>query len=79
MYPFQPPPFLPDPAYPDDSVRRPGKTTYELAADFLNTVANEWSVTPIIVPQPAPIETGWQTTLTPAGSPSLSAGWDTTL
>lgn len=56
-----------------------GDTAYQVAIRYLNGLANEWSVTPIVVPPPAPVETGWQPTLTAVGSPTLSAGWSTTL
>lgn len=70
-------PFLP-PVAADGSAGS-GETSYQLGIRYLNGLAGEWATAPIIVPQPAPVETGWQTTLVAAGSPTLSAGWSTTL
>ena len=56
-----------------------GKTAFQLALEFLEGLANTWGTVPIIVPPKVEAVPGWQPTLAAAGSPSLSAGWSTTL
>lgn len=86
IYPFLPPPNA-DGSYSTTTVPSGGvnhlvpasKTCYQLALEYLEGLANDWSVVPVIVPPKAETVTGWQTTLTPLGSPTLSAGWSTSL
>lgn len=56
-----------------------GLTCYQLALQYLEGLANDWNTVPIIVPPKVETVTGWQTILTSLGSPTLSAGWSTTL
>jgi hypothetical protein len=86
IYPFLPPPNA-NGTYSTTTVSSGGinylapvgKTCYQLALEYLEGLANNWSVVPLIVPPKAEAVTGWQTTLTPLGSPTLSAGWSTSL
>jgi hypothetical protein len=86
IYPFLPPPYT-NGTYNTTTVSSGGvnhlapvgKTCYQLALEYLEGLANNWSVVPLIVPPKAETVTGWQTTLTPLGSPTLSAGWSTSL
>lgn len=86
IYPFLPPPNA-DGSYNTTTVPSGGfnhlapvgKTCYQLALEYLEGLANNWSVVPLIVPPKVETVTGWQTTLTPLGSPTLSAGWSTSL
>lgn len=55
-----------------------GDTCYQLALKYLNGLAGEWATTPIVVPDASPAVTGWQNNLA-TSSPTLSAGWSTTL
>lgn len=86
IYPFLPPPNA-DGSYNSTTISSGGnnhlapvgKTCYQLALEYLEGLANDWSVVPLIVPPKAEAVTGWQTTLVPLGSPILSAGWSTSL
>ena len=86
VYPFLPPPNT-DGSYASTAVAANGlsylapvgKTCYQLALEYLDGLANTWATVPLIVPPKAEVVTGWQPTLTAAGSPTLSAGWSTTL
>lgn len=86
IYPFLPPPNT-DGSYPVTSAVVDGQTylipaadtCYQVALKYLSGLAGEWATTPIVVPEPAPSLAPWSTEFIPAGSPSLSAGWSTTL
>ena len=86
IYPFLPPPNT-DGSYASTAVAANGlnylapasKTCYQLALEYLDGLANIWATVPLIVPPKAEVVTGWQPTLTAVGSPTLSAGWSTTL
>lgn len=86
IYPFLPPPNA-DGSYNTTTVTSGGinylapvgKTCYQLALEYLEGLANDWNTVPIIVPPKVETVTGWQTILTSLGSPTLSAGWSTTL
>lgn len=71
-YPFRPPVNA-------DGTAGTGGTAYQLAVQYLNGLAGEWATAPIVVPESPPKVAGWQPTLLSAGSPSLSAGWSTSL
>ena len=55
VYPFNPPVGNPE----------NGLTSYQIALDYLNKMANQWATTSIILPETA---VGWSTTLIPPGS-----------
>lgn len=55
-----------------------GQTAYQVALEYLNTLAGEWATVPIVVPEPAPVEPAWGTTLT-TPSQVLTAAWSTSL
>lgn len=86
VYPFLPPPNS-DGSYNSATVSSDGvnhfapvgKTCYQLALEYLEGLANDWSVVPLIVPPKFEAVVGWQTTLVSIGSPTLSAGWSTSL
>lgn len=72
-YPFTPP------ADTNGNFPPSGDTCYQVALKYLNSLASQWAVTPIVVPDPVPVEAGWSPTLTPIPSPALSAGWSASL
>ena len=86
IYPFLPPPNS-DGSYTTTPViangqtylKPVGLTCYQLALQYLDGLANQWSVAPIVTPPKTESLPGWQTVLTPAGLPRLSAGWSTSL
>lgn len=86
IYPFLPPPNA-DGSYNSTTVvsggvnylAPVGKTCYQLALEYLEGLANTWATVPVIVPPKVESVPGWQATLTPIGSPALSAGWSTSL
>lgn len=85
IYPWWPPPdangVIPTTTVNVDGevYRAPaGDTCYQLAIRYLNSLFGEWNTAPIVVPDPAPIEPAWSTTLTTA-SAVQTAGWSTTL
>jgi len=85
IYPYLPPPaangVIPTTTITvnGETYRAPvGDTCYQIALKYLNTLAGEWSTTPIVVPEPAPIEPAWSPTLTVA-STVQTAAWSTTL
>lgn len=86
IYPFLPPPNS-DGSYNTTTITSGGinylapvgLTCYQLALQYLEGLANDWNTVPIIVPPKVETVTGWQTILTSLGSPTLSAGWSTTL
>lgn len=86
VYPFLPPPNA-DGSYNTTTVTANGltylapaaQTCYQQALAYLEGLANQWSVAPIVTPPKVEALPGWQTVLTPAGLPRLSAGWSTSI
>jgi hypothetical protein len=86
IYPFLPPPnadgsytATPVTANGQTYLKPVGQTCYQLALAYLEGLANQWSVAPIVTPPKVEALPGWQTVLTPAGLPRLSAGWSTSI
>lgn len=85
VYPFLPPPAA-NGVIPTTStvingetfLAPVGKTAYQEALEYLNTLSGEWATVPIVVPEPAPVEPAWGTTLT-TPSEVLTAAWSTSL
>lgn len=89
VYPYLPPPdssgnmpateiIVQDGPFFRTHKRAVGQTAYQVALEYLNTLSGEFATVPIVVPEPAPVEPAWATTLT-TPSEVLTAGWSTTL
>lgn len=81
-YPFLPPPAA-NGVIPTTSIvsggqtylKPVGDTCYQLAARWLESLAGQWTTTPIVVPETLPASSAWATTLTITDQQASLAAW----